>query len=181
MGGGSSKSDRRYDYTASSFYDESGGKAMVEKALAQAARENDLRRLSRAKLDVVAKPVYEDMQPFEHFQYEKKLGEGAFSKVYRAVKLKTSESNTVPANVDKFAVKEIYLKHSQHQRVNMEREIKILSQLDHPAVVQMYAVYRIPSQMYIVLDISVEESYSRRCVKGSGTQKMMRGFVAAYH
>ena len=68
MGGGSSKSDRRYDYTASSFYDESGGKAMVEKALAQAARENDLRRLSRAKLDVVAKPVYEDMQPFEHFQ-----------------------------------------------------------------------------------------------------------------
>ncbi len=153
MGGGGSKLDRRYDYTVSSFDDETGNKDMVEKALAQAAREEKLRRLSRAKLDFVAKPVYENMQPFEHFQYEKKLGEGAFSKVFRAVKLEAYKGDAVPANVEKFAVKEIHLKHlSQHQRINMEREIQILSQLNHPDVVQMYAVYRIPSQMYIVLE-----------------------------
>ena len=129
MGGGSSKTDRRYDYTASSLSEEHGGKELVEKALAQAAREERQRRHSRAKLDVVAKTVYEGMQPFEHYKYEKKLGEGAFSNVFRAVKLETYEGDAVPANVEKFAVKEIYLKPlSRHQRVNMEREIQILSQ-----------------------------------------------------
>ena len=153
MGGGSSRTDRRYDYTASSLSEEHGGKELGEKALAQAAREEKQRRHSRAKLDVVAKTVYEGMKPFEHYKYEKKLGEGAFSNVFRAVKLETYEGDAVPANVEKFAVKEIYLKPlSRHQCVNMEREIQILSQLNHPDVVQMYSVYRIPSQMYIVLE-----------------------------
>ena len=35
---------------------------------------------------------------------------------------------------------------------NMAREVQILSQLDHPDVVKMHAVYRIPNQMFIVLE-----------------------------
>ena len=53
----------------------------------------------------------------------------------------------------KICGKEVQLKHlTKHQVENMEREVQILSQLDHPDVVKMHAVYRVPNQLYIVLD-----------------------------
>ena len=186
MGAASSVRDRRYDYTSTSFSEEGegvGGFAALEKALSfvkgEESAEIRKRRKSRAKVDFIAKPQH-TYHPSKDYKFEKILGEGAFSKVFRAYKLnrpasgnsKNKENAGVEGNpssrvvveapssssrfsnvAEKVAVKEVHLKHlSKHQVQNMEREVQILSQLDHPDVVKMHAVYRIPNQMFIVLE-----------------------------
>lgn len=184
MGAASSVKDRRYDYSAASFSDEDGsgvgGMAALEMALSfvkgDESRYSQRRRNSRAKVDFIAKPQY-NYHPSKDYKFEKMLGEGAFSKVFRAFKPHQRGVNSRPnsgvsnknkenivdgdnpplvqleISSERVAVKEVQLKHlSKHQVQNMEMEVQILSQLDHPDVVKMHAVYRVPNQMFIVLE-----------------------------
>ncbi len=53
----------------------------------------------------------------------------------------------------KYAIKEIALKNlSRQQLINVEHEVEILSQLDHPDIVGMHEVYKVPDKLFIVLE-----------------------------
>ena len=103
MGAASSVRDRRYDYSAASFSDEDGsgvgGMAALEMALSfvkgEESRHSLRRRNSRAKVDVIAKPQY-NYHPSKDYKFERMLGEGAFSKVFRAYKPQQRGVNSRP-------------------------------------------------------------------------------------
>lgn len=53
----------------------------------------------------------------------------------------------------RYAIKEIVLKNlSRQQLANVEHEVEILSQLDHPDIVGMHEVYKVPDKLFIVLE-----------------------------
>ena len=104
-----------------------------------------------AKEGILACPFYR-RHPFIDYRFDKKIGEGAFSTVYKATQINKSGQivmhnfSTDPENPDwralRYAIKEVVLQDLTKQQIrNVEREIQILSQLNHPDIVCMHAVY----------------------------------------
>lgn len=99
----------------------------------------------------LAVPFYRK-HPFYDYRIDKKLGDGAFSSVYKATQVtKTGQLVMNNFSLDenspdwrplRFAIKEIMLEDLTNQQLtNVQREVQFLSQLNHPDVVRMHAVY----------------------------------------
>lgn len=82
--------------------------------------------------------------PFTDYKFTKKIGNGAFSVVYKG----TSVSN----ESIKVAIKEIRTGQlSKNQLIDLQMEMNILSQLKHPNIVQLYSVFVLPEKVFMVI------------------------------
>jgi tRNA A-37 threonylcarbamoyl transferase component Bud32 len=91
--------------------------------------------------------------------FEKKVGEGAFGKVYRALH---KESDTI------YAVKSINVKYMQkvnryHEIINEQKILEVLR--DHPRIVHYYEVIQKQNMIYMVFDFAI----------GGDLQKWLKG------
>jgi len=106
---------------------------------------------ARVKAGVLDVPFYR-RHPFYDFRFDKKLGEGAFSSVYKVTQVSktgqiimknfSTDTQTPDWRPLRFAVKEVMLQDLTNQQLtNVQREIQFLSQLNHPDVVRMHSVF----------------------------------------
>ncbi len=144
MGGTSSVSRNRYEYSESTD--------IAPEDIARALREvQEQQNMNKALPDYLAAQCY-FTHPSVDYRFEKKIGEGAFSNVYKASQL-NKQGQVVMRNFSddpdnpnwrpmRYAIKEIDLKNlSLQQLQNVEKEVQILSQLNHPDIVRMHALY----------------------------------------
>eukprot|EP00605_Chrysophyceae_sp_TOSAG23-4_P002825 GSChrysophyteH1.ASY1.ANO1.3110.1 assembled CDS len=123
--------------------------------------------MNKALPDYLAAQCY-FTHPSVDYRFEKKIGEGAFSNVYKASQL-NKQGQVVMRNFSddpdnpnwrpmRYAIKEIDLKNlSLQQLQNVEKEVQILSQLNHPDIVRMHALYlcsetQNPARLFLVLE-----------------------------
>ncbi|KAL0145447.1 CAMK/CAMK1/CAMK1-RCK protein kinase [Mucor lusitanicus] len=93
----------------------------------------------------IAKQTMPSYQGLEDYQLRVKLGDGAFSKVYEAVKLSTSE---------KVAIK-IVRKHelNNQQKSSVLKEAQIMRTLDHPSIIKMLDFIETKEHYFLVLEL----------------------------
>ncbi|KAI8049787.1 kinase-like domain-containing protein [Gilbertella persicaria] len=116
--------------------------------------EQSLSRSSTQKYEQAARMVEEEnlakqtmpsYPGLENYQLKNKLGDGAFSKVYKALKLDTNE---------KVAIK-IVSKHelSNQQKASVLKEAQIMKTLDHPSIIDMYDFIETKEYYFLVLEL----------------------------
>lgn len=81
----------------------------------------------------------------EQYELVEKMGDGAFSVVYRAIDRETGEPRAIKA------VKKKHLTSSQ--RASVLKEAAIMRQLDHPSIVHMFSFIETPVHYFIVLEL----------------------------
>ncbi len=153
MGAGTSAINRYDNSESTDIQPEAVKLAMqsIESEKAQGRYVSSREFGDHAKNGLLSCPLYRK-HPFIDYRFDKKIGEGAFSTVYKATKLDSEgqvvnfDFSTDPTNPRwrslRYAVKEIVLQDLSRQQIrNVEREIQILSQMKHHAIVGMHAVY----------------------------------------
>ena len=75
------------------------------------------------------------------------LGEGAFSKVKRAVNMKTNKQYAIKV-IDRAKIVENNLEKQ------LEREINIMSQMNHPGLIRLHEIMKSDRNYYLVLDLA---------------------------
>jgi len=94
-------------------------------------------------------PLYHK-HPFVDYRYVKELGRGSFSVVHKAVRVGSYDDRNLPEVV---ALKEIDPKRVRSSVLTgVQFEMNILSQLSHPAVVALYAVYSTPEKLSLAME-----------------------------
>jgi len=112
--------------------------ANMEEARAKAEKMVNAEREARGRL-----PVYEGLP--SQFQLELKMGDGAFSNVYKALDKRTNK------NVAIKCVRKFELNHSQ--RANILKEVQIMRGLDHPGIVQLVSFTESSLHYFLVLEL----------------------------
>ena len=88
--------------------------------------------------------------PFVDYRYVKELGRGSFSVVHKAVRVGSFDDRNLPEVV---ALKEYDPKRVRSSVLTaVQFEMNILSQLSHPAVVALYAVYSTPEKLSLAME-----------------------------
>ncbi len=76
--------------------------------------------------------------------FNKELGAGYISKVYKATHRQTNQI---------YAVKMISLqKVSDKEKISLEREVKIHSRLSHPNIIKLYSSFTHENKLFLVLE-----------------------------
>ncbi|KAK6910266.1 hypothetical protein I203_104298 [Kwoniella mangroviensis CBS 8507] len=105
-------------------------------------------------------PVYEGLEAYTLIE---KMGDGAFSNVYKAVEKKTGRKVAVKV------VRKYELNHSQHgnkhlnanfkkrprvtERANILKEVQIMRGIDHPGIVKLLAFFESEEHYFLVLEL----------------------------
>jgi len=110
----------------------------------QALRKQKSIRLNIINPNVLDVPKIKD-HPINDYVFIKKIGHGAFSSVHKAYLRTQPES--------KVAIKEVDTSKLNKKQMNdLTMEINILSQLKHPSIVNLHAVYTVGDKMFIVME-----------------------------
>lgn len=97
--------------------------------------------------------------PYVDYRFVKKIGNGRFSTVYKAVNLQDAHI--------KVAIKEMKLKDmTRNEWLQCKYELNVLSQLHHPSIVRMAAVYN-PSPSSSGLNVNLDSSATNN-ISGGG-------------
>jgi serine/threonine protein kinase len=113
-----------------------GGKKVDSDTLARMVAEDNE---SKGKL-----PQYPGL---ERWRLVEKMGDGAFSNVYKAVDLEGSEGEVAIKVVRKFEM-------NSSQRANILKEVQIMRQLDHPSIVKLIDFSESKQYYYIILELA---------------------------
>lgn len=90
----------------------------------------------------VKMPTYKGL---ENFKLLEKMGDGAFSNVYKAIDLTTNE---------KVAVKVVRkLELNASQRANILKEVQIMRGINHPSIVKLLSFSESPEHYFLVLEL----------------------------
>ena len=115
-------------------------------------------------------PVPEQLRPFTLFRNRyavlEKVGEGGFGSVYKARDMQSNDRLV--------AIKEVCLTGLSSQAVSdaadaFQREVRLLSQLDHPNLPRLYEYVQMPDYWYLVMDFiegETLEQYQHRMPGG---------------
>ena len=98
------------------------------------------------------KPIANDREISEDYEFCEKIGEGAFGKVYRVV----HKASGIPR-----AVKVLYKKDLTGKK-QLLVETESLKKLDHPNIIRLYECYESKSKLFLVQELlKGEELYQR--------------------
>ncbi|KAI9024410.1 kinase-like domain-containing protein [Phycomyces nitens] len=86
-------------------------------------------------------PVYNGL---EQYRLVSKLGDGAFSNVFKAINLQTNETFAIKA-VRKFEL-------SQAQKASVLKEAQIMRSMDHPSIVKLYDFVETKEHYFLILE-----------------------------
>jgi len=107
-----------------------------------------------------------DPQFSEQYDVGRLLGKGAFSQVYQVNNKRSKESFAV-----KIIRKEVLGK-DEKQRKRIDREIDILTKVEHPNIVRMYDLIETPNYLYLVMElVTGGELFDKIVAKGSYSEK----------
>ncbi|KAF9097945.1 hypothetical protein BGX27_000883 [Mortierella sp. AM989] len=93
----------------------------------------------------------------ERYKLVEKMGDGAFSNVYKAHDLKMDRMVAVKV-VRKFEL-------NAHQRSNILKEVQIMRQLKHPGIVELYEFSESNEHYFLVLELALGGELFHRIVK----------------
>ncbi|KAF9379261.1 hypothetical protein BGX21_002678 [Mortierella sp. AD011] len=93
----------------------------------------------------------------ERYKLIEKMGDGAFSNVYKAHDLKMDRMVAVKV-VRKFEL-------NAHQRANILKEVQIMRQLKHPGIVELYDFSESSEHYFLVLELALGGELFHRIVK----------------
>ena len=79
------------------------------------------------------------------YTFEETLGEGSFGKVRRSSKRETGEVVAIKT-INKSML-------DSDEIVNLELEIEILTQIDHPNIVKNWEIFDEPSKLHVVMEL----------------------------
>ncbi|KAG0255869.1 hypothetical protein DFQ27_006010 [Actinomortierella ambigua] len=99
-------------------------------------------------------PVYPGL---ERYRLLEKMGDGAFSNVYKAHDVKMDRVVAVKV-VRKFEL-------NSHQRANILKEVQIMRQLKHPGVVELYDFFESAEHYFLILELAQGGELFHRIVK----------------
>ncbi|KAF9921697.1 hypothetical protein FBU30_008235 [Linnemannia zychae] len=99
-------------------------------------------------------PVYPGL---ERYRLVEKMGDGAFSNVYKAYDTKMDRLVAVKV-VRKFEL-------NAHQRANILKEVQIMRQLKHPGIVELYEFSESNEHYFLVLELAPGGELFHRIVK----------------
>ncbi|KAG0308511.1 hypothetical protein BGZ99_001138 [Dissophora globulifera] len=99
-------------------------------------------------------PVYPGL---ERFNLVEKMGDGAFSNVFKAYDTKTDRLVAVKV-VRKFDM-------NAHQRANILKEVQIMRQLKQPNIVELYEFFESDEYYFLVLELATGGELFHRIVK----------------
>ncbi|KAG0032132.1 hypothetical protein BGZ81_011621 [Podila clonocystis] len=99
-------------------------------------------------------PVYPGL---ERYRLVEKMGDGAFSNVYKAYDTKMDRMVAVKV-VRKFEL-------NAHQRANILKEVQIMRQLKHPGIVELYEFSESNEHYFLVLELAPGGELFHRIVK----------------
>ncbi|KAI1314492.1 hypothetical protein EDD11_002109 [Mortierella claussenii] len=99
-------------------------------------------------------PVYSGL---ERYKLIEKMGDGAFSNVYKAYDTKMDRMVAVKV-VRKFEL-------NAHQRANILKEVQIMRQLKHPGIVELYEFSESNEHYFLVLELAPGGELFHRIVK----------------
>ncbi|KAI0721951.1 Pkinase-domain-containing protein [Cerioporus squamosus] len=87
-------------------------------------------------------PVYKGL---ENYKLLEKMGDGAFSNVYKAIDLRSGQKVAVKV-VRKYEL-------SASQRANILKEVQIMRGINHPSIVKLLAFFESPEHYFLVLEL----------------------------
>ncbi|KAG0223790.1 hypothetical protein BGW41_005359 [Actinomortierella wolfii] len=99
-------------------------------------------------------PVYPGL---ERYRLLEKMGDGAFSNVYKAHDTKMDRVVAVKV-VRKFEL-------NSHQRANILKEVQIMRQLKHPGVIELYDFFESAEHYFLILELAQGGELFHRIVK----------------
>ena len=106
--------------------------------------DNDGKLLEPVKLNYLAVPIIR-RHPFTDYRFTKKLGQGAYSVVFKGIPTNDIE--------DKVALKEICVsKLSKTQMEDLRKEMNILSQLNFNHIVKLHRVFITQEKIFLVME-----------------------------
>ncbi|KAI9278127.1 kinase-like domain-containing protein [Sporodiniella umbellata] len=109
-------------------------------------RANKYETVSRiVKEDSIAKSKLPEYEGLEDYRLIKKLGEGAFSKVYKCFD-KKAHRNVAIKIVRKFELK-------QAQKASVLKEVQIMRTINHPSIVKLLSFKETPEHYFLVLEL----------------------------
>jgi 5'-AMP-activated protein kinase catalytic alpha subunit len=98
------------------------------------------------------------------------LGEGAFSKVKQAVHQETGKEYAIKV-IDQQMIRE------NNMEGQLNREIEVMSKMDHPGLIKLYEVMRSPKSIFLVLDLaSGGELFNRLAQDGPLPERIARSY-----
>jgi len=123
------------------------------------------------------KPI-KDVKIESVYQFKKDLGSGAFSIVKEAENRKTGERFAVKI-IDKIAV-------GKEKKEMLDREIDILSRIQHPGIVSVLEIYETEKNLYLVMELATGgELFDSIVKRGKYSEKdaarITREIVEAVH
>jgi serine/threonine protein kinase len=153
MGGLVSGGSNRYESASEEFREDQQPVTIVNGVNSLFARRRS-RKLSvrgievsdveRVRIDHLAVPCA-NRHPFSDYRFNKKLGAGAFSTVYKC----TSVFNDTQV----VAIKEVRTSDlTKDQLLDLQTEMNILSQVHHKNIVNLNAVFILPDKIFMVME-----------------------------
>ncbi|TFY50301.1 hypothetical protein EVJ58_g11104, partial [Rhodofomes roseus] len=105
-------------------------------------------------------PTYKGL---ENYQLLDKMGDGAFSNVYKAIDLRTGQRVAVKVvrkyelsasqAGDKHLNREFKKKPRVTERANILKEVQIMRGITHPSIVKLYAFFESPEHYFLILEL----------------------------
>jgi len=128
----------------------------MEETRARAEKMVNAEREARGRL-----PVYEGLP--QHFSLDIKMGDGAFSNVYKALDKRTNKKVAIKCvrkfelnhsqKGDKHLGKEVKKQPRATERANILKEVQIMRGLDHPGIVQLVSFTESSLHYFLVLEL----------------------------
>ena len=79
---------------------------------------------------------------YDHYDFQKKVGEGSFGNVYRGIEKKSGEIRAIKAlKKNKMDVS---------SKMSFAAEIELLKKLDHPNIIKLYDLFQYDENYYVV-------------------------------
>jgi len=99
--------------------------------------------IEKARLEKNRLPVYEGLP--EHFVLIEKMGDGAFSNVYKALDKRSSQKVAIKC-VRKFEL-------NRNQRANILKEVSIMRTLNHPSIIKLISFTESKEHYFLILEL----------------------------
>ncbi|OMJ75157.1 hypothetical protein SteCoe_25778 [Stentor coeruleus] len=112
-----------------------------------------------------------------HYILKEKIGRGAYGKVFKGIDTDNNEIRAIKV------IEQIIMKMNQNQgntAANLNREISIMKELDHPNILKLYESISTSNSIYLILEYCSGGDLSKeKCISEYKVSKYLRQIISA--